>query len=121
MSHAEQEADYSDWSDYAKYRGKCKEMSEEAVAQDPSLRLVRGYYHCPFWGKQEHWWTVCPDGTVFDPTKDQFPSKGIGEYEEFDGWCVCEECGKKVKEEDAYMCGPYPCCSNECAMRLVGL
>lgn len=50
MSHAEQEADYSDWSDYAKYRGKCKEMSEEAVAQDPSLRLVRGYYHCPFSG-----------------------------------------------------------------------
>ncbi len=31
-------------SDYLKYRGKCKEMSEQLCATDPTLTLVRGYY-----------------------------------------------------------------------------
>ena len=33
-------------SDYLEYRGKCKEMAEQAVVDDPSLRIVRGFYHC---------------------------------------------------------------------------
>ena len=36
---------------YTKFRGKCKQMSEEAVAADPTLRLVRGHYFCPFWAR----------------------------------------------------------------------
>ena len=36
-------------SDYLKYRGKCKEMSEALVANNPALRLVRGHYWCPIW------------------------------------------------------------------------
>jgi len=31
-------------SDYLEFRGKCKEMAEDAVRADLSLRLVRGFY-----------------------------------------------------------------------------
>jgi len=96
----------TEMDNYRKYRGKCKEMSEELCAADPTLRLVRGYYHCPHWGKQAHWWCSRPDGIIVDPTVLQFPSKGYGVYEEFDGICECEYCGKLV--------GRHFYCSYEC-------
>ena len=108
-------------NDYQKYRGKCKEMSEALVAVDPTLTLVRGHYHCLVWGKQPHWWVKRPDGTVVDPTKDQFPSKGAGEYVEFDGNIECSNCGKPMKEEDADIEGNYAFCSYECHGRFVGV
>lgn len=111
----------SDDDNYKKYRGKCKEMSEKLCAADPSLRLVRGWYYDPHWGQQGHWWCVRTDGTIVDPTKDQFPSRGSGLYEEFDGWYECEQCGKMVHESAMVTCGNYPCCSDMCAMRLVGV
>jgi len=107
--------------DYMRYRGKCKEMSEAAVAADPTLRLVRGHYHCPWWGKQPHWWTVRPDGTVYDPTARQFPSKGTGDYVEFDGRVACSNCGKEGVEEDFSFESNYAFCSTACHMRFVGL
>ena len=110
-------------SDYMKYRGKCKEMSEALVKADPSLRLVRGHYYCHAWGEQPHWWCEDKDGNIVDPTKDQFPSKGHGAYVEFDGNMNCDECGKDMVEKDAIIMGNgnYAVCSNRCAMRLVGL
>lgn len=109
-------------TDYQKYRGKCREMSEAACAADPSLRLVRGHYFCPIWNTEEqHWWTVRPDGQIFDPTKDQFPSKGMGIYTEFNGVVECAECGKEVLEKDARIDGRYTFCSTRCNMRFVGL
>lgn len=108
-------------SNYMKYRGKCKEMVNAAVLADPTLRAVRGYYHCPLWGKQEHWWAEKPDGTIVDPTAKQFPSGGLGEYEEFDGVLHCSECGKQIKEEFATFYGNYCFCSTKCNMRFVGL
>lgn len=108
-------------SDYTKYRGKCREFSEKLIAKDNSLILVRGYYYCPIWGKQEHWWTKKKSGEIVDPTKMQFPSNGTGIYEEFDGNVNCEQCGFQIKEENAIMNGPYPCCSQRCALDLVGL
>lgn len=110
-----------DDTDYSLYRGKCKEMSEELVKNDPTLKLVRGYYHCPFWGKQEHWWTVKEDGTIVDPTAKQFPSKGYSEYEEFNGILNCSECGKEMKEEEASFDSNYCFCSYECHGRFIGL
>lgn len=107
-------------SDYQKYRGKCKEMSEALVVEDPTLVLVRGHYHCPIWGEQAHWWARRPDGTVVDPTKDQFPSRGIGEYVEFDGRVACSNCGKEVLEEEADVEGRYAFCSYECHGKFVG-
>lgn len=108
-------------NDYLEYRGRCKELSEQAVAADPSLRLVRGYYHCPIWGKQAHWWTAREDGTINDPSARQFPSKGCGEYEEFDGMIECEQCGKKVPEDKAHYYGNYAFCSETCICRCVGI
>jgi len=107
---------------YALYRGKCREMSEALAAEDPGLRLVRGHYHCPFWGEQAHWWCVRKDGTVVDPTKDQFPSRGIGAYVEYDGTVTCSNCGKEGREED-FDCshGHYCFCSVECHCRFVGV
>ncbi len=106
--------------DYDKFRGQCKPMSEAAVAADPTLTLVRGHYICPFWGPQQHWWTKKPDGTIHDPTVLQFPSKGMGEYVEFDGLCECSECGQKIREEDAHFDGRHPFCNSTCYGRFIG-
>lgn len=108
-------------SDYSKYRGKCKEMSEALVTADPNLTLVRGFYMCPFWGEQQHWWVKDKNGNIIDPTVKQFPSAGLGEYVEFDGTVECSECGKSMKEEDASFDSSYAFCSGKCHMRFVGL
>lgn len=106
-------------SNYLKYRGKCKEMSEQLVAQDPTLTLVRGWYHCYQWGKQAHWWCKTATGEIVDPTKLQFPSGGLGEYEEFSGMVECEQCGRQVSEEDAKFYGRYAFCSESCLVACV--
>ena len=109
-------------TDYMKYRGKCKEFCEKAIAEDPSLTLVRGWYFCPVWNRNEqHWWTKRPDGTIYDPTAKQFGSKGTGEYTEFDGYFNCAECGKRIHEKECVPMGNYVCCSDSCARRLVGV
>jgi len=107
---------------YKLYRGRCRELSEAAVADDPTLKLVRGHYFCPMWNSNEpHWWTVRADGSIHDPTKGQFPSAGLGVYTPFDGTVECAECGKSVEEDKAVIEGNYACCSTRCFMRLVGL
>ena len=106
------------------YRGKCKEMAQAAIADDPSLRLVRGFYTCPIWNKREqHWWTVRPDGTIYDPSCAQFPSNGMGEYEEFNGEWTCDECGSQFAEgaNESQYHGKYAFCSTTCLMKFVGL
>jgi hypothetical protein len=111
----------SSQENYLKYRGKCKEMSEALIKEDPTLTLVRGHYYCPMWGEQPHWWCKKPDGTIVDPTKNQFPSRGIGEYVEFDGIIKCSSCGKEVPEADAMLESNYAFCSNICHGRFVGV
>ena len=109
-------------SDYSKYRGKCRELCDVEIENDPTLKLVRGYYFDPIWNREEqHWWTVRSDGTIYDPSAKQFPSKGNGVYREFDGMVCCEECSKNIFEDDCIMQGRFPVCSPKCAMRLVGL
>ena len=109
-------------TDYEKYRGKCKEMCDALCATDPSLTLVRGHYFCPIWNRDEpHWWTVTPQGVIVDPTKDQFPSRGLGVYTPFDGLIACSNCGKQVKEEDADIDGNYAFCSYNCHGQFVGV
>ena len=101
-------------TEYLTFRGKCKELSEQACNDDSSLRLVRGFYHCPIWGKQQHWWAARADGTIADLTARQFPSKGTGDYEEYDGRIDCEYCGKVVAEDQAYMVEHHAYCSDVC-------
>jgi len=108
-------------SDYLTYRGRCKELAEDAVKSDPSLRLVRGYYLCPLWGKQAHWWCVKSDGTIIDLSVKQFPTAGVGaEYVEYDGTLDCEHCGKTVHEQDAYKVDHHAYCSDQCYARDIG-
>jgi hypothetical protein len=110
-------------NNYLKYRGKCKEMSEELAEKDKSLTLVRGYYYEPLWNREEpHWWCKKPCGEIVDPTKLQFPSGGIEDfYREFEGTMPCAECGVIIKEEEAITHGNYACCSTKCMLALVGL
>ena len=109
-------------TNYIKFRGKCKELSEAAVAENSNLRLVRGHYFCPILNTNEpHWWTVDAEGVVFDPSRLQFPSAGMGIYEEFDGVVYCVECGNEVEEDRAVIEGNYACCSVRCMCSLVGL
>lgn len=107
-------------SDYEKYRGKCKKICTEMAEKDPTLTIVKGWYYCPFWGKQAHYWLV-KDGKIIDPTARQFPSKGIGEYVPYDGNVECAECGKTLKEEDAILESHYAFCSGTCYRRFVGV
>lgn len=108
-------------SNYLAYRGKCKEIAQAAVDADSSLRLVRGYYFCPMWGKQAHWWAERPDGTVVDPTVKQFPTAGVGAaYVEFDGNIECEHCNKSVPEIEAYRVDRHVYCSDQCYSRDIG-
>ena len=102
-------------TDYQLYRGKCLEMSQEAILANPDLTLVRGHYFCPIWNKDEpHWWTIKSDGTVYDPSAKQFPSAGLGIYTPFDGILNCSNCDKKMKEEDAQIDGNYAFCCTRC-------
>lgn len=100
-------------------RGKCQEYAEAACAADPTLTLVRGWYVDPTWGREEHWWTTRPDGTIYDPTSGQFPMGGVAEwYEPFEGYYPCQECGVDVAEVDLVS---GACCSSRCFARMVGL
>lgn len=108
-------------SDYLRYRGKCKILSEELIAKDNTLTLVRGYYYCPIWNSNEqHWWTIKSDGTIVDPTSRQFPSNGHGIYTPFNGICVCEQCGKEIIESEAYIDGHHVFCTSTCYARCIG-
>jgi hypothetical protein len=112
----------SEETDYSKFRGKCKEFCEEAIAADPTLILVRGHYYCPIWNSEEaHWWTTRPDGSIFDPTKAQFPSNGLGFYTPFSGMVECSQCEKEMKEEEATFDSNYCFCSYACHGKFVGV
>jgi hypothetical protein len=108
---------------YLKYRGKCKEECEKLIRKDPSLKMVRGYYHEPIWNtKEQHWWCKNKENEIVDPTKLQFPSGGMKEYyEEFDGNVECSECGKRLKEDDAQIEGRYCFCCSRCYRKFFGI
>lgn len=109
-------------TDYQKYRGKCKKLSEAACRKDPTLTIKRGWYYCPIINKdEEHWWTVREDGSIYDPSRKQFPSKGYGYYTEYEGFVECAECGKQIPENEIIHMSRYYVCSDRCAMNLVGL
>ncbi len=78
-------------------RGHCRMATGAMIEAFHELRQVRGYYLCPHWGEQQHWWCVALDGSVVDPTAHQFPSKGQGLYRELAGDELpvgkCMDCG----------------------------
>lgn len=107
---------------YRLYRGTCQELCANAICVDPTLTLVRGHYFCPVWCTNEpHWWCVRADGSIYDPSRLQFPSKGHGTYEPFTGMVECAQCGKEIKEEDADFESNYAFCSYQCLGRFIGV
>ena len=64
--------------------GKCAEYTESMNKVFPELLRIRGHYHCPIQGKRPHWWLKTLDNIIVDPTRKQFASIGLGDYEEWD-------------------------------------
>jgi len=105
------ESKYEDWIKENVFdgTGRCLEFSMKMKEVFPELKLVRGHYICYCWGKRDHWWLKTEEGVLVDPTKNQFPSKGSGEYEE---WCEgreeptgrCLNCRKYVYENEDFCC-----------------
>lgn len=112
---------------YRVFRGRCKEMCEELVKQDPELEMVRGHIMVPSWPSdpmQPHWWCKRPDGAIVDPTWEQFPFQNPPAriyYVEFDGTVECADCGKVGRENEFTFESRYAFCSHRCHGRFVGL
>lgn len=90
-------------------RGQCQSAAKELVEQDASLRLVRGWYIDVDWGEQEHWWCERPDGTIVDPTVEQFPTGHMPSlrcYREYNGVHPCPGCCIPVEGDSGLCCGP---------------
>ena len=108
--------EYQNWIDAQggemEVMGRCAELTIRMVKAFPELRRVRGHYHCPFWGRREHWWCLTPTGDIVDPAVAQFPSKGVGEYVlHVEGSAEptgkCADCGEYTYNGDSF-------CSLEC-------
>jgi len=106
--------EYQQWIDALPERvtGQCAEHTLAMQAQFPELVRVRGHYDCPIWGEREHWWLKTAEGEIVDPTAKQFPTKGHGEYKEWDETQpeptgMCPNCG-------GYAYDNKTCCSDKC-------
>ncbi len=91
---------YNEWiqNNVTESYGTCKEVTLKMQEAFPELRRVRGHYYCAIWGERGHWWLIDENGNIVDPTKAQFPSKGIGHYDEWDEsqkelTGICPNCG----------------------------
>lgn len=110
-------------SDYKKYRGMCKTLSEKECKNNPNLKLVKGWYYCPIWNSEEqHYWCEDEKGKIIDPSRLQFPSKGQGKYKKYDGVFPCSYCKTDIKEsdiDDNLIQGKYIFCSGECYTKFI--
>lgn len=82
--------------------GTCKQAVEKLVREDPSLTAVTGWYHDALWGAREHWWATREDGTIVDPTVEQFPTghhPELRSYEVYDGTLPCRGCDLRIPKE----------------------
>ena len=102
---------YSDWikKNVPNSFGTCREATKDMQKEFPHLRRVRGHYCCPLWGERGHWWLEDEQRNVIDPTRNQFPSKGLGEYIEWNddnpeptGRCI--NCGSYCYDGETVCC-----------------
>lgn len=94
--------------------GHCAEVTAAMAEAFPELTRVRGHYYCVAWGERAHWWLVDTDGTIVDPTAEQFPSHGNGHYEPWKEGAPeptgkCANCGELVYTGDTV-------CSENCGI-----
>lgn len=88
-------------------RGTCERAAKAAARQNPTLRVVRGWYNDAVWGAQEHWWCVGDGGAIIDPTVEQFPTGHIPflrSYTEFTGTYPCAGCGTPTENTTTGFC-----------------
>lgn len=108
-------------------RGTCERAARELANRDTKLRVVRGHFLCPYWGEQAHWWCEDQDGTIIDPTVQQFPSHAFvtkDNYHEWDGSLSCANCGKVGIQDESWTItgnGHYAVCSYTCHGQLIGV
>jgi hypothetical protein len=96
--------------------GQCEELTRRMAEAFPELSRVRGHYYCWAWGERAHWWLTAGENVV-DPTAQQFPSKGAGEYVPWDEGApeptgMCPNCGDPCYDGDT-------CCSAACTQSYV--
>lgn len=112
-------------NNYLKYRGKCKELAQQECNINKELALVKGWYYCPIGNvKKEHWQCKNKENKIIDPSKLQFPSKGSGKYEEYQGSFPYSNCNKEILEQDIQeeLCqSRYVFCTSDCYTKFVGL
>lgn len=106
---------------YRKFRGQCLPLSLAVVREHPDWRLVRGFVECPFNGREQHWWTERPDGSIFDPSIRQYNAPGLLSYEEYEGVLSCFGCGVDVNEKDAVSDGSHRYCTESCLRYTIGV
>lgn len=113
------EQKYKDWiqQNVSETYGRCAEVTEIMSVVFPELIRVRGHYYCPSWGQRAHWWLVTDRGVVIDPTAEQFPSKGLGLYQQHEEsdpepTGKCPNCG-------AYCYNSEELCSPKCQYEYV--
>jgi hypothetical protein len=107
---------------YRLLAGKCYEICKAIASKYPEFILVRGHYYCPIWNQDRpHWWLKSEDDVIYDPTVEQFPSKGMGQYKEFSGMCPCSNCGDEIEEDNAVIEGNYTFCCYNCHGKFIGV
>lgn len=86
MTYAEWIEQYVSFQEGRYVRGKCASATKAMVVAFPELRRVAGFAHVDHQWTDQHWWCVAPDGTVVDPTAEQFGQVGqhLVDYEELD-------------------------------------
>lgn len=108
--------EYQDWikANAKDPIGRCKELTDAMKTSFPELRQVRGHYDCMVWGRRGHWWLLDEQGGIVDPSAEQFPTRGAGEYIEWQE-------GTKEPSGKCVVCGGY-CwdgnyfCSEKCEL-----
>ncbi len=101
-----------------KVAGRCASASAGMAMAFSALRVAKGWCYSDH-GILEHCWCVAPDGSIVDPTAEQFT--GISGYEEWQpgdevqvGRCM--NCGTRIYEAVEKLEGVRKSiCSEECA------
>lgn len=97
-------------------RHKCQQFCEKFVQKFPHLSRQPGFV-----GSSEHWWLIDSDGTIVDPTGEQFGNVPKTRYIRYNPHrhkvhlFNCRDCGTEVfdliENADNYIDG---FCSEEC-------
>lgn len=81
--------------------GNCKEAVNKMKVAFPELTITNGFVYDALRGERMHWWLKCEDGTIVDPTFNQFPA--LMDYNEIDD----NHPARKYSQARCHQCGDY--------------